>query len=410
MRVCMLAYAFYEIDTRIMQYAKALVERGDSVDVLALRRDGSPEFEVIEGVHVYRIQLRKVNERGRLAYLRRLLRFLLVASWVLTKRHLSQPYHVIHVHSVPDFLVFAAGVPKLCGARVILDIHDILPEFYASKFGVAHGSRTFQLLVMMEKLSIAFSDHVIIANHLWKDRLVSRSVRPEKCTAIINYPDPEIFCRRAKQPSNGKFVLLYPGTLNRHQGVDVAVLAFARVADRMPGAEFHIYGEGPDKPALMEMAHTLNLSGRIVFHNFLPTSEIAMIMAHADLAVVPKRASNAFGNEAASTKIMEFMSVGVPLIVSRTRIDTYYHDDTMVRFFESENEAALGQAMLLLWSRPDLRGQLAANATRYVERNTWRVKKQEYLGIVDQLAHPAAIAPRLADPAEGSASSLEKLL
>ena len=48
---------------------------------------------------------------------------------------------MIHVHSVPDFLVFAALVPKLLGARIILDIHDILPEFYASKFGASKDSR-----------------------------------------------------------------------------------------------------------------------------------------------------------------------------------------------------------------------------------------------------------------------------
>src|SRR6185437_16538761 len=65
LRICMVAYAFYESDTRILQYATALAKRGDRVDVIALRRDKSlPAFEVFQGVNVFRIQYRTVNEKG----------------------------------------------------------------------------------------------------------------------------------------------------------------------------------------------------------------------------------------------------------------------------------------------------------------------------------------------------------
>jgi glycosyltransferase involved in cell wall biosynthesis len=377
----MLVYAFYESDTRVLQYAKVLAARGDSVDVFALRREGSPSFEVMDGVNVYRIQSRKVNEPGRLAYLVRVLRFLLVSTFVLTKKHLSKPYDVVHVHSVPDSFIFAALAPKLSGARIILDIHDILPEFYASKFGLSSNSFLFRMLVLVEGVSTHFADHVIVANHLWRERL-SRSVRPDKCTTIINYPDPCIFYRRARAEKSQAFRILYPGSLNQHQGLDIAIRAFAQAADRMPGAEFHIYGEGPTRNWLIQLTSRLGLSKRIFFHDFLPTHEIADIMASADLAVVPKRASSGFGNEAASTKIMEFMALGIPVIVSRTKIDSYYHDDSMVKFFESENADQLAEAMVLLWQDPRLRAQLAVNALEYVRKNNWREKKWEYLRLL----------------------------
>jgi glycosyltransferase involved in cell wall biosynthesis len=377
----MLVYAFYESDTRVLQYAKVLAARGDSVDVFALRREGSPSFEVMDGVNVYRIQSRKVNEQGRLAYLARVLRFLLVSTFVLTKKHLSKSYDVVHVHSVPDSLIFAALAPKLSGARIILDIHDILPEFYASKFGLSSNSFLFRMLVLMEGVSTHFADHVIVANHLWRERL-SRSVRPDKCTTIINYPDPSIFYRRARAEKSQAFRILYPGSLNQHQGLDIAIRAFAQAADRMPGAEFHIYGEGPTRNWLIQLTSRLGLSKRIFFHDFLPTHEIADIMASADLAVVPKRASSGFGNEAASTKIMEFMALGIPVIVSRTKIDSYYHDDSMVKFFESENADQLAEAMVLLWQDPRLRAQLAVNALEYVRKNNWREKKWDYFRLL----------------------------
>lgn len=386
MKVCMLAYAFYESDTRIMQYARALVERGDSVDVIALRREGRLPFEVLDGVNVYRIQAREVNEKSWFDYLIRTVRFFFASAIFLTRKHLSSPYKLLHIHSVPDFLVFAAVVPKLLGARIILDIHDLLPELYSSKFGVSANSLSFRFQLFIEKLSIAFSDHVIVANHIWHKRLVSRSARSDKCTTFLNYADPGIFCPRPRTSPNGKFLITYPGTLSPHQGVDVAIRAFARIANAMPDAEFHIYGEGPAKPSLLRLTDGLGLSGRVVFHPSLPVREIAAVMAASDLAVVPKRASSAFGNEAVSTKITEFMSLGVPVIVSRTKVDTFYHDESRVKFFRSGDESDLASAILLLYHDPQLRKQLATNGLQYSQDNNWQKKKWDYLKLVDDLA------------------------
>ena len=384
MRVCMLAYAFYESDMRILRYAKTLVERGDMVDIIALRREGAPAFEVLQGVNVYRIQARERNERSWFDYLIRVTRFMIVSSCVLARKHLSSPYDVVHVHSVPDFLVFSALIPKLLGAKIILDIHDILPEFFASKFGARKQSLRFKLLLLAEYLSVRFSDHVIIANDLWRERLMNRAVKGDRCTAIVNYPDSELFYPRSRSTAtNKKFRITYPGTLNTHQGLDVAIRAVAEIKDEMPDVEFHIYGEGPAKDALVELSAQLGLTQTVLFHEFLPCDRIAEAMALSDLSVVPKRASSEFGNEAMSTKIMEFMCLGVPVIVARTKVDTYYHDDTRVKFFESENATDLADAIVLLRRDPMLRQLLASNASSYVRNNNWDEKKQLYLTIVD---------------------------
>jgi glycosyltransferase involved in cell wall biosynthesis len=372
-----------------MRYATTLAQRGDSVDVFALRRDGFAPFEVLDGVNVYRIQDRRVNEMGRLTYLLRIVRFLLRSAYVVTRRHLANPYQLVHVHSVPDFMVFAALVPKLLGARVILDIHDILPEFYGSKFGVGPRSVQFKLLALLEKVSAGFADHVIIANDLWKERIVARSVPERKCTALCNYPDLRIFHPQSKMTRNGKFVILYPGSLNIHQGLDVALRAFAQIANQIPDADFHIYGEGPQRTALVALAKDLGLDGRVQFHGVLPIREIAGVMASSDLAIVPKRASS-FGNEAASTKIMEFMALGVPVIVSRTKVDSYYFDDSVVRFFEPENENDLAKSILELRRDSRLRERLTTNAARYIRRTNWDTKKIEYLRLVDTLTRTEA--------------------
>ena len=93
------------------------------------------------------------------------------------------------------------------------------------------------------------------------------------------------------------------------------------------------------------------------------------LMANADLGVVPKRADG-FGNEAHSTEIMEFMSQGVPVIASRTKIDTYHFDDSVVRFFLSGDVRGLADAMVELIRSKDLRDSLSAHGWEYGARNS----------------------------------------
>ena len=390
MRVCMVAYTFYETDNRVRRYAETLAQRGDDVDAIVLRREGAAPQVALNGVNVYGIQKRQRDEHGPLSYLLKLLLFFFRSAWVLTMRHLRQPYDVIHVHSVPDFQVFAAFVPRLMGAKVILDIHDIIPEFYASKFRIGEESLMFRALLLVEKLSGIFSNHVIIANHLWYDRLTRRSVPAKKCTAIINYPDLSIFSRRPRNVENGDFVMCYPGTLNWHQGVDLAIRAVAILREKAPHLKLLIIGDGPDREKLKVLVQEYGLGDRVVISGVVPLEMVAQTMAGVDLGVVPKR-KDSFGNEAFSTKIMEFMAMGVPVVASKTRIDQYYFNENLVQFFESESIEDLASRILQLVNDLEKRSMLSASALKFIEVNNWDVRKHEYLDLVDRLVQrPAA--------------------
>ncbi len=152
----------------------------------------------------------------------------------------------------------------------------------------------------------------------------------------------------------------------------------------MPNVELHLYGNGRLEPDLRAQAARLGLNGSVRFFGSVPLDRMPEVMANADLGVVPKRADG-FGNEAYSTKIMEFMSQGVPVIASRTKIDTYYFDDTVVRFFPSGDVQALADAMIDLIRHKDLRDSLSARGKEYVAQNSWDVRKQDYFDLVDSL-------------------------
>ncbi len=384
MKVCMVAYTFYEQDNRVRRYAETLAKRGDRVDVVALHMEGQSAREVIEGVTVYRIQRRVVNEKGKLTYLAKLLFFFLRSFAFLTWKQLHERYDLIHVHSVPDFEVFAALVPKLMGSKIILDIHDLVPEFYLSKFDASSNSATFRLLVAIERMSASFADHVIAANHIWLKRLRERSVKSGNLTVILNFPDTDIFHLRGRNRNDHKFIMLYPGTLNYHQGVDISVRAFSQIADKCPEAEFHIYGGGDQIEFLKSLIAERGLQKRVLLKSSRTLQEISSIMENCDLGVVSKR-SDGFGNEAFSTKIFEFMTVDVPVIVPETAIDRYYFNDSIVKFFKANDENSLAEAMLQMIKHPELRETLVRNAREFIKDYVWEKNKGVYLDLVDSL-------------------------
>ena len=380
----MVAYSFYEADNRVRRYAETLARRGDRVDVVSLRQNGQPARGIINGVHVFRIQRRVVNERSKFSYLGRLLLFFIRSMAFLSVQQMKERYDLVHVHSVPDFEVFAAVVPKLTGSKIILDIHDLVPEFYLSKFSGTERSLTFRLLTTVELISARFSDHVIAANHIWEKRLQNRSVKESKCTTILNFPDTEIFQARGRTRTDNRFVILYPGTLNYHQGIDIAIRALALIKDQVPEAEFHIYGSGEQLNPLKALVKELELEKRVFLMGTKPLHEISSVIENADLGVVPKR-SNSFGNEAFSTKILEFMSLGVPVVVPDTAIDSYYFNNSVVKFFRANDEQSLADAILLMIKNPELRQKFTRDASEFVRKYSWDMNKDTYLNLVDSL-------------------------
>ena len=382
----MVTHSFYESDNRVIRYAEALTERGDQVEVIALRRSSQlPKCELIKGVLVHRIQDRFGKDEGSpWSYLWLVLRFFFAsAKWlVINGRH--RKFDLVHVHNIPDFLIFSAWFPKLRGAPIILDIHDVVPEFFASKFGVPPQSPFVRSLRWVEKISAAMSDHVILANHLWLERYAARSAPAHKCSVFINHVDRQIFQPGMRPTRSGGPLILFPGGLQWHQGIDIAIRAFAILKRKLPDARFHIYGDGNRKRQLMALADQLGLNDSVRFFDPLSLRAIARVMADADLGVVPKRADS-FGNEAYSTKIMEFMSLGVPVVVSSTRVDRHYFDESVVRFFEPGNGEALAQAMYDVLTNSQLRESMVRNANEYVERHSWGRYKSGYLQLVDAL-------------------------
>ncbi|MEI6085195.1 MAG: glycosyltransferase [Verrucomicrobiota bacterium] len=386
-RVVMLTYSHYKSDNRVRRYAETLARRGDHVRVFCLGTEEqvrSREWETFNGVEIQRLQSRETRESGKLSYAWRLTRFFFRALARLSPQKLPGGCDLLHVHNIPDFLVFAGFRLKLRNTAILLDIHDIVPELYTSKFEADHRSLLADGLRQIEKWSCRFADQVIIANHIWKTTILGRSAPVAKVTALVNNVDLDLFARRPRTRTDDRIILLYPGSLNYHQGLDIAIQAMPALIREFPQIELHIYGHGPALPELIEQARQLKLANSVQFFSGVLIDEVPALMANADIGIVTKRAEG-FGDQAYSTKIMEFMSQGIPVVLSRTRIDSLYFDDSVVAFFESGNPDDFARAVLKVIRSPEYRQQLAQRGLAYAQANSWETMKHVYLDLVDRL-------------------------
>lgn len=381
----MVVQSVYDFDPRVRRKAEALVAAGYSVDVLSLRGDGGPKDYTLDGVNVSTIGLGK--KRGSL--IRYAFEYFAFFMWTLVRVPLQmrrKQYAIIDVNTLPDFLVFAPFIARWMGARLVLDMHEITPEFYISKYGIGADSWIVRALKWQEKISFDFADHVITINEPVEDLLVSRGLPREKCTVMMNAADDARFAQApAAAPAPDKFVMIYHGTLTRIYGLDLAIEAFGLVHQTMPGAELWILGSGPEKEGLAAVARQAGVADKVKLVGQVPASEIPAWLSKSDVGILPIR-TDALLEFAFPNKLPEYIITGKAVIISRLKAIRHYFSEDSLAFAEPNNVKDLGRQMVRLYGDKKLRSTLAANATREYAPIRWDIMKRRYLDLVGQLA------------------------
>src|SRR5262245_7910556 len=144
-RVGVVMFSFYPNDPRPRRALEAMAREGMLVDLVCLRGEGSPARESQGNVEVFRVPLKR-RRGGKLAYLYQYAVFILISSLIFAWRSLTRRYDLVHVHNMPDILVLSALVPKMLGAKVILDLHDPMPELMMTIFKLDKDSWSVRLL------------------------------------------------------------------------------------------------------------------------------------------------------------------------------------------------------------------------------------------------------------------------
>ena len=387
-RACMLYYMKFKGSAILYREAKTLRDKGFDVDIICLRESRTEKvLQTYDGLNLFFIQSRPMSEQRAARYFLRLFCFCLKSFFFMSYLGLRKRYDIVHVTSPPDIIVFSALIPKLLGAGILLDIHDIGPELYMRKLGVPSDVPMIRVLKYLESVSARFAHHLITVTDIWRDKLLQRVNHGIQCTTILNVPDEDMFKRfSARKPFPEKGCnLFYHGSFEEHFGVDTLIKAMPAVRKQIPGVKLHLYGGGRLYGAMMDLAKELRVDDCLSFNGAVPFYELPEILKKADMGIVPTKAS-VFSDEALSMKSLEYMTLGIPIVISRSTAHSYYYDEGMVVFFEPENADDLARAIVSLYGKSnEEKDALIDGALKFIEKENWSHARETYYKIIDSI-------------------------
>ncbi len=405
----MVAYSYYESDPRVIREAEAAVAGGFDVDFLALRKPGTEPSETVRGVHVIRLSQTKYRGSGRLRYALDYLEFFMRCFLAISRRVFRRKYDVIHINNMPDFLVFSTVVAKLLGAKVILDIHDPMPNTFASKFKGGEDSWYYRILLWQERLSVAYSDRVITVHDPVKEGiLVKHGLKADAIGVIANFADDKMFPLRKSYSVEGKIQFVFHGTILERSGLRSLVEAFSRVQHK-DRVSLKIIGEGDFSQPLKEMIQSLNLEEVVEFDNrSYPVYAIPEQLAGCHAGLVPLEISSAT-RYALPLKLLEYISMGLPVLTVRNDAIAYYFTEKDCMFFEWDNPDSLSAAIDQIVEEPGILSHYRMRSVALREKFSWTGEKRKYIALLRELAGISETVFALEETETVVRSSIEKV-
>jgi glycosyltransferase involved in cell wall biosynthesis len=279
---------------------------------------------------------------------------------------------------------------RLQGSKIVLDIHDTMPELYREKFGGRRGAIGARLLGLEERASAYLANRVLAVHEPHRSRLERAGVSPRKIAVVVNVPDHRIFgpsCN-GHQPHR-PFTVVCHGTIAARLGLDVAIRAMELLRDRCPEVRLVVPGAGDYLAECQRLVTRLDLERQVRFVPAVPLERLPQLLSHAAIGLVPNRASSAT-HLMLPVKLLEYASIGIPIVAARLRTIEHYFDDRAVRFFEPGDCDGLAVAIEELYRNPSRRVALAAQAYGVMQKINWRQQRANYYAAIDSLLPPDA--------------------
>jgi glycosyltransferase involved in cell wall biosynthesis len=384
----MIVHSYYDEDPRVRREAESLIAAGHEVDVFALRRPGDPEDGVVDGVRVHRLDVQRHQGAGISVYLREYVSFLVRSGWRLARAHRRHGFGLVQVHTLPDFLAFAALPVRLVGVPLILDLHEAMPEFFRSRFPRASNPIAHRMLLLQERASIRLASAVITVNPAMAERLAALGVPRAKIHVVANTPalarfDPSA-CAHRRFAEDGTIRLVYGGALTPTYELDIAIDALGLLRTTRPELDVRldIYGRGDAEPVWRERATSAGIAERVAFHGRIAIEDMPAAIAAADIGLAPTRRDR-FTDVSLSTKIFEYAAMRKPVVATRLpMVETTFPAGTVMTY-EPGDAPALAATIAALVDDAAARDDAVAATAAIVTERAWEREAEAYLALVE---------------------------
>ena len=387
--IVMVVFSYYPSDPRVRREAEKLVESGYLVDVVCLKGNSQIERETVNDVEVYRLPLQRTRGH-KLRYLWEYFYFISLAFLTVSVLFIRKHYSIVHIHNMPDILVICSLLPRLFGSKVILDLHDPMPEVYMTKYQLSQSHPIIRLLCLIEKYSVRFSNLVLTPNIAFRDLFISRGCPEDKIHIVMNSPDETIFASCATDTNKcmtsdrQQFIIMYHGTIVERNGLDTALYAISRLRDKIPNCVFQVYGDGDYVEYFLDLVEELDLRQFVKYYSFVPLEEIANAIKKINLGLIPNK-SSPFTEINLPTRIFEYLCMGKHVIAPKTKGILDYFDEQSLHFFEPGNTESLSNVIFEVYRNFAAYHALLERGITIYRAHAWREQRKQFLKLVASL-------------------------
>ncbi len=364
------------LDRRVWLESRTLRDNGYKVSVICPTSKEHPEkHQVIEDIPIYRYDI-PFEAKGFFSYAAEFIYSWLATAWLSIKVARREGFDVIHACNPPDTFFLLGLFYKLTGKRFIFDHHDLSPEMFLAKFPGRRGL-VYQILVLLEKLTMKTADVVLVTNESYKEIAIRRGRRePEDVYVVRTGPEfknllPVAADTRLKH--GGKHLVCYLGEMCPQDGVDYLLRAAHYLRHQMgrEDVRFVLIGGGPAVADLQALNQRLGLADMVFFTGRLPDADVSRYLSTADICVDPDPYSE-WADNSTMNKILEYMVFSKPIVAfdlkeihnSARRAALYARPNDVRQFAQKMDE---------LLKNPEMRRSMGAyGRRRVVNELAWR--------------------------------------
>ncbi len=380
-----MAYAEFPSDPRVRREVQVLAENGYSVTLIALQSSGDLSPRKLSGLRLCELPLR-VRRGNRALYLYQYTMFFLLSAALLLSLHVRRRFSVVHVHSLPDFLVFCALPERILGARVVLDLHESMPEILAARFNLRLRAPLVRIARIAERASCAVADHVVVPARFRRDLIVERGVAPHKVVVVPNAPD-EDFLRGTSDTNQseeadleGRWLVVHAGGINKERDLETLIDA-GKILSMANPTTILLFGRGDEgyKGLLVRRSSGSGGNLEVRLGDWIPPQTIRRYVELCRVGVVTYE-RNPITDLAAPNRVLEFAAARKPLVLADVRaLRTDWGEAAL--FYEPGDPEDLASKIRRVLDDGELASRLVANADLVYEGCNWEHSKAALLSL-----------------------------
>ncbi|MDK9708726.1 MAG: glycosyltransferase family 4 protein [Desulforhopalus sp.] len=257
---------------------------------------------------------------------------------------LTEKYDVVHAHEEAVF--FCRFLKPIFGYKLVYDMHSSLPQ-QLSNFEFTKSKLLVGIFKWLEDSCLKKADGVIticpdladyvnkLLNNPSKHFLIENSIfEPIQLADTTAEPDQKTIKDGVQLPADGKYIV-YAGTLEPYQGIDILVPAFRLFAEKFPGYKLVVVGGNPQQvKKYTDLADENGISDNCLFTGQVSQASAKYYSSQATILVSPRK----HGTNT-PLKIYEQIASGIPLVATRIYSHTQVLDDSVAFLVEPTPEA-----------------------------------------------------------------------